>query len=269
MFNTIREIISDNYRYLGNNLRIALINLRKQNKGSDLGWVWTVLKPMLYIAMFYIAISLGFKSSKKIDDIVCPYFIWLTTGLVPWFYVRDIISAGAKCFKKYKGILKKSDYPPSAIPMIPTIGQLLVHLMLVGVLIVMTLLSGVRPDIHWIQLPFFMLLTVWFAYVWSLLAGLMTVISKDFTNFVTAVKPALFWLSGIFFNTRGSDEHQLFFTLNPVTYLVEGYRSTFCFNTWFWENMMSLQVFLLVMLVLTVVAVLFYKKLKISLPEIV
>lgn len=269
MINTIFEIISDNIHYFRNNLGIALVNIKKQNKSSDLGWVWTVLKPMMYIAMFYIAISLGFKSSKSIDGIVCPYFIWLTTGLIPWFYVRDMISAGAKSFKVYKNVIKKVNYPSSVIPMIPAITHILIHIILVGILIVMSLFSGVRPSIHWIQLPLFMALMIWFVYVWSLFAGLITVITADFSNLIQAVKPALFWLSGIFFNTRGSDEHHLFFMLNPITYLVEGYRSCFCFNSWFWENPTSLGFFLLVMLVLTVLALFLYRKLKITLPEIV
>ena len=269
MIKLINEIISDIILYFRNSLGIALVNIKKQNRGSDLGWIWTVLKPMLYIAMFFIAISLGFKSSKNIEGIVCPYFVWLTTGLIPWFYVRDMISAGPKSFKNYKGILKKAKYPSAAIPMIPALTYLLVHLILVGILIVMCLLSGVRPNIHWIQLPFFLLLTLWFVYMWSLFAGMLTVLSTDFINLVTSVKPALFWLSGIFFNTRASDSHHLFFMLNPITYIVEGYRSSLCFNSWFWENMASLECFLLVMIVLTVLALFLYKKMKRTLPEIV
>lgn len=241
----------------------------RSNSSSDLGWIWNILKPLLYIGMFYVAINLGFRSSKDIDGIVCPYLIWLATGIYAWFYLQTAIFGGAGCFKKHKSLIYKLNYPVTVIPMIPVLSGLLTHVIMVGILFVMAVLSGVKPDIHWIQIPFYTCLAILFGYVWSLLSGLLTVLTADFQNLIKSIRPAFFWLSGIFFNSRARQGHQEMFLYNPITYIVEGYRNCVCYNMWFWENMRGLGAFLTVLLILLVASLILYRRMKKHLPDII
>ena len=158
MYKCLKEILSDNIRYFRRTLSLAYINQKKNYKGSALGPVWAFIKPVLYICVFYFAISIGFKSAKDIDGVITPYFIWLTTGMISWFYMRDMILGGASCFRKYRFLVTKMNYPVSTIPTIVSMSNLLIHcILMVGVLL-LALAFGCAPTVYWIQLPVYMLL---------------------------------------------------------------------------------------------------------------
>ena len=269
MFKLLKEIIKDNVRYFPRLMRIAKAEFFGNNGGTDLGWIWNILKPMMYIGMFYVAINLGFRHAKNIEGIVCPYLIWLATGIFAWFYLQKGVMGGASCFKKNKTLIYKANYPLTVIPMMPGVSGLWTHMFLIGFLIIIALLSGVKPTIYWLQLPFYTFLMFVFSYVWSMFTGLCTVVTADFANFIRSIRPAFFWLSGIFFNSRAEGRDPLMFLFNPITYLVEGYRNCICYNMWFWENMKGLEAFLLVLGVITALAFGLFHRMKKMLPEMI
>lgn len=234
---------------------------------SDFGWFWAIAKPMMYILMFYFAISTGFRTGKDIDGTVCPYFIWLAWGIVPWQFISDLLVGGANCFNKYKGLVGKTIYPINAIPMIPVISKLFIHLIMVGVLVILTIAMGVKPSIYWLQLPIYMLLTIMFIYLWVLMTGLMNIMSADIIEFIKTIRTAFFWLSGILFNTK--NKHSAFFTFNPIRFIAEGYRNTFAYHIWIWEEQRLLFNFAVIMLIMAVITFFLYRRMEKKLPELV
>lgn len=244
---------------------LAWMGLKKKNKGSDLGWIWSVIKPLMYIGMFYAAISMGFKSAKEIEGIVCPYSIWLATGIIAWQYLQELLLGGTTCFKKHKLLIQATDLPLTVYPVIPVLSGLYIHLIMVVILIFTAVVSGVTPSVYWLQLPLFIIIAVIFSYVWAFLTGLLNTISTDIINIIKSVKPAFFWLSGILFNSRARSS--VIFTYNPITFIIEGYRSSICFRTWFWENESATRGFCLVMLFLIVLTLGLYIKLRNRISE--
>ncbi len=248
-------------------VRLPKMMLVKANRGTDLGWVWSVLKPMLYLVMFYAAINMGFKSSKGIEGIHCAYFIWLAAGIMAWRYIQALLSGGATCFTRQSVLIKNSDLPLSVYPLIPCVSEFYIHVIMIIILMGMAVFSGARVSIHWIQLPFFMFVAMGFVYVWSFIWGMLHVISKDFINIIRAILPAFFWLSGIFFNSR--TRNSVIFKYNPITFIVEGYRDALCYNDWFWHRMTQVKGFILVMIILLTIMLLLYGRLKDRIVELV
>ena len=149
----IRDIVSENIEYLPKLARYGLLSIKKQNKGADLGYLWIWLKPLMYVGMFYIALAFGIKNAKDIDGIVCPYIIWLASGLYPWFFMQSYAIGNAKVFLKYKAFIKKQNYPVSVIPTIPLTTGFFIHLSMILLLLIMALFFGVKPSLTWLQIP--------------------------------------------------------------------------------------------------------------------
>ena len=269
MIRAFKEIIKENIGNFSAIVSLAAVNQKRMYKTSDLGWFWALVKPLFYLCIFYIAISIGFRNSKDIDGLLCPYFIWLTAGMVPWFYIRDMILAGAGCFKKYKFLITKHVFPVSNLPTVIALSFLYIHLIMIGICVVLCLCFGVYPSIYWLQVPLFLFFMVVLAVVWNMGAGLLASISGDFMDLLKAINPAFFWFSGILFDSRALEGAGLFFKLNPITYIVEGYRKAFCFHEWFWEDMESFGWFMLVFAVMLVIALWLYKKLGHVLTDII
>jgi len=260
-------IVSDNIKNLRPILCLARKDIKRAHMKSDLGWFWAIAKPLFYILMFYFAISTGFKNARDIDGTVCPYFVWLASGIVPWQYISDLLVSGSGCFNKYRNIIKNTPYPISAVPTIPVISRLFIHCIMVVVLIIIALILGVKPSIYWLQLPIYMFLTVCFLYVWVMMTGLLNVMSPDILEFIKTIRTAFFWLSGILFNSR--KKKSPFFTFNPIRYIAEGYRNVFAYHVWIWEQKRLLLNFCIVMFILTFVTFLLYKRMAKRMPEFV
>ena len=245
---------------------IAKADLRRAHMASDFGWFWAIAKPLIYILMFYVAISSGFWAGKDIEGTVCPYFIWLASGIVPWQFISDLLVGGTRCFLKHKDIVTKIKYPISTLPTIAVMSNMFIHLIMIVVLIVIALLMGVKPSIYWLQLPIYMVLTFIFIYIWVYMTALMNTLSADIVEFIKTIKTAFFWLSGILFNIRG--KKSFFFKINPISYIAEGYRNTFAYHTWIWEQKHLLMYFCIVLFLMTFVTFILSRKIEKKMPEL-
>ena len=137
-------------------------------------------------------------------------------------------------------------------------------------MIVIFRLFGYTPDIYLLQLPVYMLLAFLLFNVWGLFSSLLAVISKDYANLVKSFITAIFWLSGIMWNTTNikNELAQKMLNLNPVTFIVNGYRNCFINKVWFWEQPKKLLYFIIILIVLLFCAVKIYKKLRKDIPDV-
>ena len=71
------------------------------------------------------------------------------------------------------------------------------------------------------------------------------------------------WATPILWNINTlREKYKPFIKLNPMTYIVEGYRSAVYEQQWFWEHFYSSTYFWIVTALLFVVSALIFKKLK-------
>lgn len=94
--------------------------------------------------------------------------------------------------------------------------------------------------------------------------------SKDFGNLVKSMVTAVFWLSGILWNpdTIQIEWVKKILMLNPVTFLTNGFRNCFINHTWFWEQPKRLLYFAIVTVIMLVLAIWTYKKLRKEIPDV-
>lgn len=266
MFKWIFKVIKENIENLPQTYRLAKIELRKTYMSSDLGIFWAIMKPVMYLLMFYVAISVGFRAGKDIEGTVCPYFIWLAAGIVQWQFIQDLLVGGASCYNKRRNIVRNSKITLSTIPMISILSKFFIYVFMIFILMITAVLLGVRPSVYWLQLPIYMVLTVIFLYVWVTMTAMMNIISADILEFIKTIRTALFWLSGILFNIKGKNSP--FFTYNPISYLAEGFRNAFAYHIWIWEEKRLFLHFAIVMLVMTFITSLLFRRMEKRLPEI-
>ncbi|MCF0142988.1 MAG: ABC transporter permease [Parasporobacterium sp.] len=267
---TLLDIVKQNISHRGQIWNMAVNDQKLRFAGSDLGLFWALAKPMMYIVVFYVAISIGFRAAKDIPGIVTPYFLWLAVGLISFFYMRDMILGGASCYRRYKNYIKHNNTPVSIYPTVIGVSFMLIHLFMVGIAILLSILLGCPPNIYWLQLPFYMALSFIFAVLWSMATGLIAAVFSDFYNLLQVLNQAVFWLSAILFDVNGlSEKAQKVLYFNPVTFIVEGYRNSLCRHVWFWEEPVKLGCYLFMMLVMGIVAVQMYRKLRKRMPDVI
>ena len=262
------QILKEHIEYKNQIFKLAKADLVKTYRGAALGWAWAIIKPTVTIFVYWFAFAIGLRVSSNVNDY--PYFLWLIAGVIPWFYMSEMITGGTDCIRKYSYLVTKMKFPVSTIPTFVNISKFMVHLSLIYIVIVIFRLFGYTPDIYLLQIPFYMLLMFIFFNIWGLFSAPLAAVSKDYSNLVKAFITAVFWLSGIMWNpdTIKSKMIQKILRFNPVTYLVSGYRNVFINKIWFWQQPKRLLYFVVIMLIMLFFAIKVYKKTRKDIPDV-
>lgn len=265
---TLFQIISDHITYRKQIFKLAKANLVKTYRGSALGWAWALVKPVVTIFVFWFAFSVGLRRGGDVDGY--PFFLWLISGFVPWFYMSAMISGGASCIRDNKYLVTKMKFPVSVIPTFVSISKFAIHILLFVIMVAIFIGFGYMPDIYMLQIPIYMIMMFLFFTVWGLFAGMLSAISKDFLNLVKSLTQAIFWMSGIIYNVDNINTAWIRSVLhyNPVTIVATGYRHTFIDKTWFFEDMYSMRCYLVVIVIMIILAIWSYRKLYKDIPDV-
>ena len=125
---TLWKIIISHIQYRKQILQLAKTDLIKTYRGALLSWGWAILKPAITIAVYYFAFTVGLRTGKPVKGY--PYFLWLISGFIPWFYISAIYTGGAYSLHKYAFLVKKIKFPVCCVPMIVGLSNMIVHLAL-------------------------------------------------------------------------------------------------------------------------------------------
>lgn len=266
--NTIREIIADHIRYREQLPQLALSDLKNSYKDSVLGWLWTVIKPAINIAMRYFAFVVGLGIAHSVNGF--PYFFWFIAGLIPWFYLSEVFVTGAYSLRKYSYLITKIRFPISTIPTFVSLSHMVTHLALMVILFAIFMISGYQPDVYWLQLPFYTLVMYLFFRAWSLFAGVLSCFSRDFYNLTRSLTSVLLWVSAVFYDAEriSNPIARELVNINPVTYIVTGYRDALVNHVWFWDKPLALLRFGILYAILVFLAVSTYGRLKERIPDV-
>ena len=262
MFDALRDIFRENWQWRRQIVNLAVFDIKKTCRGAVLGWVWLFVKPLTYIAVFWFALELGLKAGGSGGDY--PYIVWLSAGLIPWFFMQDMINTGSNVYKRYPFLVNRIHFPLSAISAFYSLSQFIIFLMLMALLLVVCLATGVSFNAYTLQLiPIALMMLVFFT-CFSVLTSPLSAISKDFSNLLKAFSTPLFWISGIIF-----DVSMLPFTwlhtilaFNPVTFFATATRAALVEGWWIWEKPEMLVPFLVVFAVTALLAIRCYDKLR-------
>ena len=202
-----------------------------------LGVLWAFIQPTATIAVFWFVFQVGFKS-KPVDNF--PFILWLVAGMFPWFYFADAFSSGTNSVLENSFLVKKIVFRVSLLPVIKLLSALLVHIFFIFFMFGMFIYYGYMPDLYWLQIIYYL-----FA-LFILLLGLAWITSsavvffRDVGQLVSVIIQFGFWLTPIFWSIKMIPEkYHFLIKLNPLVYIIEGYRNSMIYHRWFWEDMYS------------------------------
>lgn len=265
---TIIQIIQEHIQYKEQIIMLSKSDLVKTYRGAALGWAWAIIKPLITLLVFWFAFSIGLRHGKPVEGY--PFFLWLVAGFLPWFYMQELITGGAKCIRKYKHLVTKMKFPVSIIPTYYNLSHLYVHIALLVITIVLFMIFGYMPDIYMLQIPLYMFLMFLFFTMWALFAGMLSSISKDFQNLVNSMSSAIFWMSGIVYNVDSIEWPwvRVLLKFNPVTVFATGYRRAFIYKKWFWQDKVTIVCFAITFTLMLLGALWAYRKLRKEIPDV-
>ena len=272
-FKSYKEAIKTNFTEHIDNvpqvIKLSVADLKKTYTGAALGWAWAVIKPIVNIFVYWFAIAIGLRQGGDVNGY--PYILWLICGIVPWFFMNEAITGGTDCIRRYSYLVTKMKYPVTTIPTFTNLSKLFVHILITLVVVLIFWIAGYPPTVYLLQLPLYTAMMFLFFNAWSLFAGLVSAMSRDFANLVKSFNIAVFWLSGVLWNIENVADSPVVYglmMLNPVTFLCYGYRNCFVNQTWIFEQPKRLVYFICWYIVMAFLSMWAHKKLRKEIPDV-
>ncbi len=243
MITIIKEQISSFYLIL----RLSAFEMKSANTNNYLGRFWELLNPMIQLAIYWFVFGVGVRKGRLItleNGAHVSFFIWMITGMVVWFFVNPTISSTSRSIYSRLQLIAKMSFPMSAIPSFVIMAGFYSHLMLVAVVTIILQFSHFKLSIYYIQLPYFMLATLIFLLALALITSTLSTIVRDVQQIVQSVLKLLLYFTPLLWHTdklvfKGVDLTFLL-KLNPLYYIVEGYRASFLGTSWYMTEHLSL-----------------------------
>jgi teichoic acid transport system permease protein len=240
-FNIENNIILDEHI---NNLdiigRLAKFELKKKYSDSILGWIWTFVQPIILIAVYGFAFGTGVRGGApvSVNGINVSFFLWYLSAIIPWFFIRDGLLQGSVSLYQKSSIITQIKFPLSIIPTYTLVSYLIIHMVMLLVTSVIYISYGFMPDMYYIQLIYYIFSTFMFLWGLSFITSSITIIIRDFNVLLNSIATGVFFLTPIMWTPSKLPSWALMIVkLNPIYYLITGYRNTFLYKVWFWENL--------------------------------
>lgn len=219
--------------------RLSLYELKSANNSNYLGMSWEVINPVIQILIYWFVFGYGIREREAIQlnsGQEVSFLPWMVTGFILWTFFYQVTIKGSKSIYTRLKMLSRMNFPMSVIPNIVVFSQLYIHLAMIIVVIGILLLFDIFPSIYMIQVVYFLIATMCFSYSVALVTSTLSTIIRDVHMLLNASLRMLLYLSPILWHVSGSNIDgwiQTIMRLNPLYYLIEGYRSGFLSEGWY------------------------------------
>ncbi|MBQ9058742.1 MAG: hypothetical protein IJ125_06130, partial [Atopobiaceae bacterium] len=186
MLKVFSEIVRDKWEWRMYVLRLSKFELLKRSKNSVLSWAWLIIKPLVTIFCYWFTLFIGFRRGQSAEGMP-PYILWLVSGVVPWFFMSDILGGGTDLLRKYSYLVTKVRFPLASITTIYILTSSIIQLILMLVPLGIYFESGLGLDALLLQVPILLLLMFVFWDMLALLFSLLSAINQGVANFIKAL----------------------------------------------------------------------------------
>jgi ABC-2 type transport system permease protein len=193
--------------------------LKIKYKNSILGFAWSLLNPLLYLVVFYIAFV------KILGSGVPEFPIFLLSGLLVWNLFSTALGAACSSVVANAGLVKKVSFPREILPL-AAVGSMLVHFFLQSMVLFAVIAVLWRP-VAWeyvALLPLALVALLLLCGALGILLSAMNVYLRDTQHFLELALLAWFWVTPIVYGFMTIGQRKSLFSkiymLNPVTPIV-------------------------------------------------
>lgn len=221
-------------RYLHSLWLLSARDLRVRYATSALGYLWSVLDPLVMSAIYWFVFTQIFHRTVGHE----PYIVFLITALLPWVWFNSSVSDFTKAFSKDARLVRSTAIPRSIWinRIVLTKGvEFLCSLPVIALFVVISEFSDKPAHLNWglLWLPVAVLLQTVLLVGLGLIVAPLCVMYTDLERTTRLILRALFYASPVIYGVE--DLPGVFETLaafNPLSGIFALYRVGFFPEEW-------------------------------------
>lgn len=195
--------------------------------GSFFGFLWAVIQPVTLVIIYYFVCSVIFQLSLK--NVTYNFFEFLICGLLPWIAFSESTSRSCMAVVEQGYLVKKIFFPSEILIPVSVLSSMVQLFIGIGVfLIYLILVKFPLARIYWwhfFLLPFLFFLQFTLSIGLGWFVGAVNVFWRDVGHVLPLLLNVWFYATPIIYPYEIVPEtFKLISDLNPILYLIEGYR---------------------------------------------
>ena len=213
-------------------LALARRELLARYRGGVLGFLWSLLNPLLLLLVYATVFRLVFTPRSDVR----PYALFLFAGVLCWGFVSSALLDAAETFRANGPLLRKTTVAPEVFPAVAT-GARFAHLVLAlpvlaGAIAIAAVTGSVRPDAAVLQFPLVLVLLAAMVLGLALVVSSLSVHFGDVRDLLANLLTLTFFLTPILYPIESTPGRlRLLLWLNPFApFFVAVHESTFFFR---------------------------------------
>ena len=230
----IKYFLAEIYRKRYVILELARRDFKSKYMTTYLGFIWTYLQPLLFILILWFVFSFGLRAKPTGDT---PFIVYLVIGMVVWLFFADNFLALTNVIQQHAFLVKKGDFSLGILPLAKLLSSLVAHVILIFIAVFVCVFNGVYPSWYTFQIFYYLSALLLLLLGLSWITSSTSIFVKDVINIVQIIVQFGFWLTPVFWNiTMVSETYRWIIKLNPVWYIVSGYRDSIIYQIPFWSK---------------------------------
>jgi lipopolysaccharide transport system permease protein len=160
-----------------------------------------------------------------------PYPMFAYAALVPWFFFSNSVATGTMSLITYRTIVTKTYFPREIVPLAQVCSRLIDFFAAAALYAVLMAYYGIAPGPWALMTPVFFVLLMLFTVGFTLATSAINVFYRDVNPVVQIALQLWLYLTPVAYSlSRVSPRYRWLFVLNPLTAIVEGFRSSLVFS---------------------------------------
>ncbi|HRQ43719.1 MAG TPA: ABC transporter permease [Candidatus Goldiibacteriota bacterium] len=203
-------------------------------KRSYLGFIWSLMNPILTALVFFVAFKLFMRF--EIED----YTLFMLSALFPWTWFSASVSMCIHSLTGNISLIKKIIFPKRLLVVSVITGQMVTLLISIPILAVLLYYYGKSPYLSWLYIiP--ILLTVQFFIILgiSMALAMLNAYFRDMEHITNVTLNMLFWMTPVMYPlAMVPEKYRIFLAMNPMTYLIQSWRDVIMTGRVNWVNVL-------------------------------
>lgn len=226
MIKSVKHLLLEYQQNIRLLVKLAFMNMNRQTIRSSLGMFWTYFHDVVYILVFvaFRLLIAGNGSMMGMNSMV-----YMMTGMIPWFFINDVLSQGSTAIRSNKGIVQSIRFPVSVLPTIDVISIFLRRIFSFVMLFAVVLIFGYIRYFHLLLFIYYMICAIVLSIAMNLVISAFVAVSDDFRQLYDALLRVLIYTMPIVwdYSRVESLSVNVLLRINPMVYVVKGFRDAF------------------------------------------
>lgn len=212
----------DRKRFMHLTWLIATTDFKLTYFGSVLGYLWSLVRPLMFFGVLYLVFAVIVSFGKGIRDF--PVLLLMNIVLISFF--QEATGGSIPSVVTRENLVRKMQFPRLVIPLSTVLTSVMNFALNILAVFVFMLIYGVEPRLTWLLFPIALMPLIVLTIGVSMLLSALYVRYRDVAPIWGVISQVLFYGSPIFYTIERVNEHHAarWYLCNPIATVMQQSR---------------------------------------------